>query len=457
MNDKVTCIELYTQIIESIDNLPSGPFWMRDLREGKYRFPAWLSVGNGEQIHITPEINRMLMRFSKFLMTVFYQAQQSEFTDSEWNLLVKREFGLCFRKYFLDKGAGAEPETFIEDLRRRISKHIRETRLREYVFGCHFCSNPKLAPLSIGPVRFEPKLKWLARFHRADGISDVARARIERAWDGKRLRPRKPSDDESTERQILKTTNNCDFVCTVEVGRVGEEAARQKALIAARLATTAVSLAWVEPTWALRYLTLTYDRQPHHRENLVTFSGTTVGWYSSSSFLPGGITSLDVAQWETLRSDFAEIHACAGEAIRYLTHGKQAVSRPNVMETLFQSLLWFHEACRDELDAMAIVKYCSAMEALACGGKEKRIVKLAKARLHIRDETQFVKDVRRLYRKGRSRTVHGTNDRLGHDWSHSRGLAERIARACLISCLELAADPFDSDDPQIFLQPTSKP
>ena len=454
MNDKESCIEIFTQIIESIDNLPDGPFWMRDLREGRYRFPVWLSVGNGEQIHITPEINRMLMRFSKSLMTVFFQAQQSEFTHSEWNSLTKQEFGLCFRKYFLDEGTGAEPETFIEDLRQRISTHIRDIRLREYVFGCHFCSTPKLAPLSIGPVRFEPKLMWLARFHRAGAISDVARARIQRAWDGKRLRPRKPSDDESTERHILDTTNNCDFLCTVEVGRVGYEAAKQKALIAARLATTAVSLAWVEPTWALRYMTLTYDRQPHHRDNLVTFSGTTVGWESSSSFIPGGITSLDLTQWETLRSDFGEIHACAGEAIRYLTHGKQAVSRPRVMEALFQSLLWFHEGCRDELDTMAIVKYCSAMEALACGGNERQMLKLARARLRIRDETQFAKDVRTLYRRGRSRTVHGTNDRLGHDWSHSRGLAEHFARACLIGCLELAAENHNSDDPQIFLQPT---
>jgi len=125
-----------------------------------------------------------------------------------------------------------------------------------------------------------------------------------------------------------------------------------------------------------------------------------------------------------------------------------------MMEALFQSLLWFHEGCRDEVDAMAIVKFCSAMEALACGGNEKRILKLAKARLRIRDEAQFVKDVRSLYRKGRSRTVHGTNDRLGHDWSESRGLAEHLARACLISCLELAAEPHDTDDPQVFLQLT---
>ena len=454
MNDKESCIEHLTQIIESIDNLPRGPFWIRDLKEGKYRFPVWLSVGNGEQIYITPEINRMLMRFSKSLMTVFYQTQQSEFTHSEWNSLTKREFGLCFRKHCLDEGAKAEAETFLEDLRQQISTHIRQIRLREYVFGCHFCSNSKLAPLSIGPVRFEPKLTWLARFHRSGGISDVAQARIQRAWDGKRLRPRRPSKDESTERHILKTTGSCDFICTVEVGRVGDEAAKQKALIAARLATTAVSLAWAQPTWALRYMTLTYDRQPHHRETLVTLSGTTIGWHSSSSFIPGGITSLDVSQWETLRTGFAEIHACAGEAIRYLTHGKLAVSRPKVMKALFQSLLWFHEGCRDELDTMAIVKYCSAMEALACGGSERRILELANARLRIRDQTQFVKDIRKLYRMGRSRTVHGTNDRLGHDWSHSRGLAEHLARACLIACLELAVENHNSDNPQIFRQPT---
>ena len=453
MNDKKSCIELLGQIIESINSLPSGPFWIRDLREGKYRFPVLLSVGNGEPIHITPEIDRLLTRVSKSLMRVFFPAQQSEFTHSEWNSLTKREFALSFRKHFLKEGPGADAETLLEDLRQQISTHIRDICPREYVFGCHFCSNSEFAPLSIGPVRFEPKLAWLAEFHRAGGISDVARGRIERAWDGKRLRPRKPSNDVSTERYILETTNNCDFVCTVAVGQMGDEAGKQKALMAARLATAAVALAWLEPRWALSYMTLTYDRQPRHREYLVTLSGMTVRLSSSLSFIPGGITSLDLAQWQTLRSDFAEAHASAGEAIRCLTHGKEAVARPKVMEALFQSLLWFHEGCRDEVDAMAIVKFCSAMEALACGGNEKRILKLAKARLHIRDETQFVNDVGNLYRIGRSRTVHGTNDRLGHDWSDSRDLAEYLARGCLISCLKLAAERHDIDDPQIFFQP----
>ena len=103
MNDKESCIELLTQVIEKIDNLPSGPPRIRDLKEGKYQFPICLSVGDGEQINITPEIDQMRSRFSKSLLTVFFQPQQSEFTHSEWNSLVKREFGICLQKHLVNE------------------------------------------------------------------------------------------------------------------------------------------------------------------------------------------------------------------------------------------------------------------------------------------------------------------------------------------------------------------
>ena len=452
MNNKESCIRLLSEIIKNIDNLPSGSFWIRDLKEEKFRFPVWLSVGNGEQIHITPEIDGMLVRFSKLLMMVYFQPRQSDFTHAEWNSLVKRVFGKCFRKFFLEECTRRDTEAFLEELKQAISDLIRDIREREYVFGCHFCSISEFEPLSIGPVRFEPKLTWLTRIHQSGGISKISRVRIEKAWQGKKLRRRKQSWDEVNERQILASTEGCDFVCSVAVGPMGDNAGKQKALVAARLATTAVALAWKRATWALSYINLTYDRQPYHRENLVTSSGKSFGWHSSLSYIPGGIKSLNAAQWDTLRTDFGELHACAGQAIRYLTHGKAAVSKPKLMEALFQSLLWFYEGCRDDVDSMAIVKFCSAMEALACGRNVRGILNLAKARLRIRDEDQFGKDLRSLYQEGRSRTVHGTNDRLGRDWSDSRDHAEQLAQACLISCLQCVAENKVRDDPRLFSQ-----
>ena len=125
-----------------------------------------------------------------------------------------------------------------------------------------------------------------------------------------------------------------------------------------------------------------------------------------------------------------------------------------MINALFQALLWFHEGCREVVDSMAIVKFCSSMEALACGKGIRGILGLVKARLRVVvDEDKLYKDVKRLYGTGRSATVHGTNDRLGHDWTDARSLSEELARGCLISCLQYAAEHQQANDPRLFSQP----
>ena len=49
-------------------------------------------------------------------------------------------------------------------------------------------------------------------------------------------------------------------------------------------------------------------------------------------------------------------------------------------------------------------------------------------------------------------SVHGTNYRLGHDWSDSRSLSEELARVCLISCLQWAAEHRQANDPRLLSQ-----
>jgi hypothetical protein len=52
-----------------------------------------------------------------------------------------------------------------------------------------------------------------------------------------------------------------------------------------------------------------------------------------------------------------------------------------------------------------------------------------------------------LYRKGRSRTVHGTSNELQRDWTKRRALAETLARLAVIGCLAWAAKNSEADDP----------
>lgn len=125
------------------------------------------------------------------------------------------------------------------------------------------------------------------------------------------------------------------------------------------------------------------------------------------------------------------------------------------MNTLLQALLWFHEGCRETVDAMAIVKFTSAMDSLSCGRKAKGIRELLTARVGFKDSDLLRKSggptmkeaVEGLYSDGRSRTVHGTSEDLVYDLTERRRLAEALTRLCLLRSMEWAADNITEDDP----------
>ena len=409
-----------------------------------------LDVGIGK-IHITPKINELLASFTKVVMDVFFQSHKSEFTDSEWNRIVKQAFGEAVVSQTDGLSFAKDAGVILKLVKQKLDGWIGDIQEREYVFGCHLCNISDFEPLSIGSLRFESRLVWLERMHGNGNISRISFSRIERSWRGEPLRKRKASEDEVLEKRILGTIGRSDFVCSVTVSKTGAEAGLQKALTAARLATTMISLAWERPSSALDVITLTFDRQPYLQRNLVVIPGRPCGWQDSWSYLPGGVTWLQAEEWAKLRIGSDKIFRCAGEIITYVTHGN--MTRPQLLKALHQAILWFHEGCREQVDPMAIVKFCSALDALADGRKEKGILDLVKSRLVVKDEDKLHKKIRKIYGEGRSRSVHGTNEKLGHDWRDTRISAEKLARLCLISCLQWAAENHEVDDPRYFSKP----
>jgi hypothetical protein len=57
-----------------------------------------------------------------------------------------------------------------------------------------------------------------------------------------------------------------------------------------------------------------------------------------------------------------------------------------------------------------------------------------------------------IYSDGRSRTIHGTNEKLGHDWSVTRALAEYFARYCVVSCMDSAGKNASANDPLLLMK-----
>ena len=435
MSDKTSCGQILADILDAIANLPCDP---SQLRGSNYPFLSMLNLGDGQVLFITSEIRQMLVSFYRAVMDVFFQGYKSEFTDSDWNRMVKQSFETVLAGRDPAKCSEEDAEGILKEIRDKIHDRISALHECEYVFGCHFCNIPDFEPLSIGSVRFEPKHSWLAKIRNEGSVSKNSRSR---------------DDSRDLEQRILDVTSDGHFVSSVTVGPTGEDAGLRKALVAARLAMTAVVLAFDKPSSALEAMGLTYDRQPYLQRYLVFYSDEQFGWGTSRSGRSGGISRLNAEKWEELRSDFDRVFNSAGEAIRYVTHGRNKVLRPKIMQALSQALLWFHEGCKEDVDTMAIVKFCSSMEALVAQG-ENGILDWIRDNLSVDDDHILRKDMNRLYGTGRSQTLHGPNDKLGHDWSSDRNISESLARLCLITCLERTTEHQGSvDDPKLFLQP----
>jgi HipA-like protein len=153
--------------------------------------------------------------------------------------------------------------------------------------------------------------------------------------------------------------------------------------------------------------------------------------------------------------DYLARRAGIREVIEFWLSPDGKVSRPALMNQFVQSLIWFHEACREPIPMIATTKFMAALDALACGGKAKGIKALITARFRVAesdpiraDGPSFSKVIDDLYSQGRSRLIHGSSDRIGHDWHQEHGLAESLARLALIACLHWAADHENLDDPK---------
>lgn len=450
MNEQASCAQLLAGILEKIKSLGEGTERIQDPADRNYSFPIFLNVGKGDRIVINREIAQQIGAFAKALMGQRFPSYRPRFSDQDWHRVAKEALGAA-----LSAGAisGLDPDqtakNILSEMEKQIEASVDSIQEREFVFGCHLAEIPDLEPFLIGPVRFEPKDVWLERSYCEERVSHVARSRIGRSWQGKKLRARVFSQDAIFEDQIIQTVGDGDYVCSVSVGPTGAEAGLQKSLIAARLALATVALGFARPSRALRDMVLVRDTRLHVEEHIEFFPAGLAGWTSAASFSPGGIGWLTEQQWADLASDLEDVFDSAGNTIRCFTHGDSAVQNPKILNALLQALLWFHEGATEPVDVIAVVKFCSSMDALTGGKGRTGISDLIQSHFTVTNVALLEKDLKRLYSDGRSRTVHGTSDRLGHDWSSSRSRAEFLARECLLGSLVRIAKYGGPDEPKM--------
>ena len=427
--------------------------WMPPSR-GKVRelrLPPSLPLNDGRQMSATSELLATVSAYAKMILSE-EPTLRSRLKNAELYELAARSFGDALQSVDLDKTNEELRNTLRKDvdgkLRETIERHRRAIQL---TLGCHLIDGDAAYPIVIGPVVFETREQWCSRTETEGKLTAVTARRLMAAWEGQVLRKRKATNDSINEKYIEDTIGNCPVVCTVSTDGLSSKMIKEKGLLAARMAMTAVSLIWTSPSQGLSWMNLRYDGQTFHRHYVLFRDDGYAGSSSGISQMPSGrwadgemISYLKSYQW---------LFDQVGEALNNYVRPSEIAARPTTMNALFLSLWWFYDACREQSDQMAATKFAASMDAISGGKKAKGIMNFIEARLGVGKDEPIMKDgrtvrkvVTEVYDAGRSRMVHGSSDSFAHDWSDVRLAAEAVGRHCLTAGIDwLACNP-ESDD-----------
>ena len=450
----VTLDSIVISILAELKNTQNATI-ARIGKDDPFPLPRMIGVGNGVGIIVSRKIDELIALASHQLKSNDPSLAR-RVTDEEWNSTVRAAFGPPLAKIDLAESFQSNAKTVLNEVKTAIAQKASQYGRREFALGCTlFSNNTKVSPFAIGSVRFESRFDWLKRKHAEGEVSLISRRRIEGTWKDKKLAKRRASRDSMHEKSILDAIGGAPYICSVSTSGFAKEAGLGKALTAARLALSSISLLWQTPSKVLDGFNLAYDRALVLQRALSFVPGTITLSGSKLSHLPHG-PYLRPGEWEKEFISSSDHFKVAGEILSYFVSPLESASRPKLMSALGQALLWFHEGCREPVTLMAIVKFSASMDALGGGKRSGGIRRILNARLGIKDTDPIrsggptmKETIDRIYSEGRSRTIHGTNDKLGHDWSTVRALAEQFARLCLVACFDWAAKNPRSDDPSL--------
>ena len=407
--------------------------------------PRLISAGSdGGSIQITREIDDLITTLARALK-VGRPSLARTIKDDEWRGWVRATIGPLLAKTSLSKPAATGAFSLLTELDEALTDLVAGLRNCEYAVGTTLFSNSDVCPFTIGPVSFEPREAWLNRKVAEGDVTSIAERRVKKRWAGARVSPRKSNREQLRENDIVAALGNCPYVCSVKLSSAfAPNAGLETALTAARLALTCVAVAFDMPSQALSGFRLHYDAPIHHQKALRFIPGRVVLAGSKLSGRPHG-PFIPAQEWQAELTRFAAVFSAAGEVLDNLVDPFRATPRASLLEALLQSLLWFDKGCREIGDLMAIVAFSASLDALAKGTKAGGILKVLEARLGVRaadpvnpQGPTFKSVVDTIYSEGRSRTIHGTNEKIGLDWADTRITAEQLARYALIACLEYA-------------------
>lgn len=441
-------------LADIIKNLVTNP--LKPIRERN--LVGMISKGDGYYIYTNQQIEQKIIEVADRMYKQNNKVHETHLL-SEWRSIFRTEFGRSFPSH-IDNTNCFEAEA--KKLRRRIEEELTNYN-SEYdslktAYGCWLFTHLPKEPIEIGPVRFVGTHSWLDKALEYGEISKTTHSRLSRAFDGKSLKKRKPSHDAHYEEIIQGRLSNAPLVCEVMTHGLASNLANKRSTIAANLALTSISLLWPTPSSALKRFRITSDGEPrvNYKLQIASKKQEIVGWQVES---PLSICHIEPDRWKTLYSEAKCFMKIAGEMIACWTNTKCYTEASPLLRALSQSLFFFWKACHESSDLLSIIKFVAALEALTHGRKKSGILELSKMRLGLSYNQNFAKNkslntiVSRIYSAARSKTIHGVNEELLHDWSETRIITEFLTGNCLVECMIFSHDNWKEQDTSFLLRP----
>lgn len=420
-------------------------------RVKELRFPPALPLEDGKQLYGTDELLKAVADYS-----AVYVASNPElrlrFKNKELEQLFRRAFGAVLREVDLEESDELLCPILKDDVDQKIEELTGHNQEKiEFTAGCHLFKASDVYPLRVGPVLFETRDQWVQRALGDRKISEITGRRLRAAWSSLRLRKRKASLETYAEESILEAVGPCDIICSVTTDGLSSRMVQEKSLVASRLAMAAIAMMWAHPSQGLEWMNLLYDRRLPRRHYVLFATGRWAGSSSSMSQMPTGRWT-DAELLAELRS-YQGLFDQFGEALFAYVQPRLTVTRPTMMNALFLSLWWHHEACRESSDQMATTKFVAGLDALVPGQDAQAIMRFIQARPGFKPSDPLMKDGRttkavimELYNARRSRLIHGSSSNFAQDWSSVRSTAEAVGRLCLVSAADWLATNGGIDD-----------
>jgi len=402
-------------------------------------FPGLIPVGSEGSLIVNDEIEKQIHVIAKWLLDQ-RPTGKAQHTLKEWRHLVRNSFGPAIMQLDLDDGVEDNARKLKNLVEARIDSEPRIVSSKFTSMGCLLFDQPIAASLLMGPVSIEPKADWLKRAERVGQISADVHERLKHAFDGHPLEDASDPKQRLFERSIREVLENAQLVCTVETQMLAPEMGESRAIIGARMALTSIALLWRMPSRVLEGFHLSVDHGHRQIKTIPFVPGQQ--WIGGSRLkgLPFG-PHMPATEWSTIEREARGLLDLAGNMIACWTSVPAYDQASPLLRNLAQALFFVGEACREENDLMAIVKFTGALEALA-QGKSSAIEKLASTRLGMKAQDKVVGErtigevVKWIYSTGRSRTLHGNNPDILHDWGDARAVAESLTRYCLVASME---------------------